>query len=176
MMRITLIIFLSIIIISLKAQTPLPAGGLSFSPWVPFGYFSPVYDSSYMAKKWSLSSYAGVSTGVGFFNGGYSSFFSVPVTLQLNRRLNNNLYAFAAVSAAPAYLNFNRSFLDPGFTNGYPGQPFNGRAFGMNAGVQMGLMYINDDKTFSISGSIGIERSSYPIYPTAPSNQKKNSR
>jgi hypothetical protein len=176
MKRTTLIIFLSIIVISLKAQMPLPAGGLSFSPWVPFGYFSPAYDSSKMNKGWSLSSYAGVSTGVGFFNGGYSSFFSVPVTLQLNRRLNNNLYAFAAVSAAPAYLNFNRSFLDPGITNAYPGQPFNSRAFGVNGAVQMGLMYINDDKTFSISGSIGIERSSYPVYQTAPSAQKKNGR
>jgi hypothetical protein len=176
MKRITLIISLTIIIISLKAQTPFPAGGLSFSPWVPFGYFSPTYDSSQMNKKWSLSQYAGVSTGVGFFNGGYSSFFSVPVTLQLNRRLNNNLYAFAAASVAPSYVNFNQSFLNPGATNGYPGQPFNSRAFGMNAGFQMGLMYINDDRTFSISGSIGIERSSYPVYPTAPSNQKKNNR
>ena len=175
MKRIILIISLTIIVISLKAQMPLPAGGLGFSPWVPFGYFSPVYDSSQLNRKWSFSQYAVVSTGVGFFNGGYSSFFSVPVTLQLNRRLNNNLYAFAAASIAPTYVNFNRSFLDPGINNAYPGQPFNSRAFGINGAFQMGLMYINDDKTFSISGSIGIERSSYPI-PIAPSNQKKNSR
>jgi hypothetical protein len=28
-------------------------------------------------------------------------------------------------------------------------------------------MYINDDRTFSISGSIGVYKSNYPAYPYA---------
>jgi hypothetical protein len=35
----------------------------------------------------------------------------------------------------------------------------------MPASASLGLMYINDQKTFSISGSIGVERSSYQFMP-----------
>jgi len=35
----------------------------------------------------------------------------------------------------------------------------------MYSRAELGLMYINNDKTFSISGSIGIEKNSYPLYP-----------
>ena len=48
----------------------------------------------------------------------------------------------------------------------------NASNFGIYPAAQMGLMYINDERTFSISGSIGVSRSSYynrsPFY--APDN------
>jgi len=42
-------------------------------------------------------------------------------------------------------------------------------SFGINSRVDIGLMYINDARTFSISGSIGVERAAYPVY--YPSNK-----
>src|SRR5678815_4571009 len=76
-------------------------------------------DSSYhiqpaQKKKWFLTSYSNIGIGFNFFNGGTATVVSAPVGLQLNRQLNNNLYAFTGVSIAPTYVNFNRSFLSPG--------------------------------------------------------------
>ena len=36
---------------------------------------------------------------------------------------------------------------------------------GLYSRAELGLQYINDERTFSISGSIGVERSSYPVLP-----------
>lgn len=84
---------------------------------------------------------------------------SAPVGLQLNRRLNDNLYAFAGISAAPAYVNFSRSFINTDL------KKINSGAFSMYSRLEAGLMYINDQRTFSVSGSISVERSNYPFYP-----------
>src|SRR6476620_2709068 len=118
-------------------------------------------------KKWFLTSYSNIGIGFNFFNGGAATVVSAPVGLQLNRQLNNNLYAFTGVSLAPTYVNFNGSFLSPG-TKPYTGNGLKSEYFGVHPSVNMGMMYINDARTFSISGSIGVERSSYPIlYPPA---------
>jgi hypothetical protein len=85
------------------------------------------------------------------------------MSLQLNRRLNNNLYAFAGVSAAPAYINFNRAFLSPGIDKLNPANGFKSNGFGLYSRADLGLMYINDARTFSISGSVGVERSGNPV-------------
>ncbi len=117
-------------------------------------------------KKWFISKYVGVSSGIGFFNGGNATILSVPVGLQLNRRLTNNWYAFAGVSAAPAYVNFNHSFLSGNTKVGQPNNYFlRSNRFDVYSRAELGLMYVNDQKTFSISGSIGVERSSYPLVP-----------
>ena len=117
-------------------------------------------------KKWFLTKYSGISTSFSFFKGGNATVFAVPVGLQINRRLNDNFYAFAGVSAAPAYINFNRSFLSGNGSKTFQNNSnLNTNGFGMYSRAEMGLMYINNDKTFSISGSIGIERSSYPLFP-----------
>ena len=71
---------------------------------------------NYSGKKWFVNKYIGVSSSVGFFNGGNVTVFSAPVGLQLNRKLNSNWYAFAGISATPAYINFNHSF-NYGITN-----------------------------------------------------------
>ena len=114
-----------------------------------------------------------VSAGFGYFYGGSGSYIAVPVGVQLNHPLNNNLTAFAGVSAAPTFFSFNNAFTNPTAGKYYPGSYLpNTYSFGMNSRVEMGLMYTNDAKTFSISGSIGVERSSYPIYPVQGTNKK----
>ena len=88
--------------------------------------------------------------------------------------MNNNLYAFAAVTVAPSYMNFTNTFLNTNVSKlNQPGGIYKTNAFGAYASANIGLMYVNADKTFSISGSIGIERSSYPVFPYSQSNTQK---
>jgi hypothetical protein len=122
-------------------------------------YFNPMSDSNTAKKKWSLHKYAGISASYSFFNGGNASVFSAPVGLQLNRQLNNNVFAFAGISAAPSYVNFSRSFINADI------KKYNTNSLGLYSRFEAGLMYVNDARTFSISGSIGVERNSFPVYP-----------
>jgi hypothetical protein len=125
-------------------------------------------------KKWFFSKYSGISTSFTFFKGGSATVVSAPIGLQLNRRLNNNLYAFAGVSVAPAYVNFNQAFMTSDFNKISQNHSlFKSSSLGMYSRAELGLQYINDDKTFSISGSIGVERNNYamPFY-----NQNNNTR
>lgn len=125
-------------------------------------------------SKWSLNMYSGVSTSFVFYKGGHASVFSAPITLQLNRKLNENLYAFASVSAAPAYINFSNTFLNTDISKfNQQNNFYKPGSFGVSARADIGLMYVNDAKTFSISGSIGIERDSYPAFQN---NQFNTSR
>jgi hypothetical protein len=172
-MRIILAILASISFLSPKAQTHLPVSSLNYNQWQPFPDYSLLADSSHSNNKWHLSKYASFSAGAIFFNGG-ASFLAAPVGLQLSRSLNKNVYAFAGVSAAPVLFSINRMLMDPGLNPSYPGSNFsNAYRFGLNSRVEMGLMYINDAKTFSISGSVGVDRSYYPVYPTNRANTKK---
>ena len=123
-------------------------------------------------KKWFLTSYSNIGIGVNFFNGSTATVVSAPIGVQLNRQLNNNLFAFTGVSLAPTYLNFNRSFLSPGIKPS-AGNRFTSDYFGLYSSVNMGLMYVNDARTFSISGSIGVERGNYPILPYPPANMQR---
>lgn len=124
-------------------------------------YNVPAYKMS--EKKWFVTRYTGVSAGMSFFNGGSANYLSVPLGWQLNRRLNNNLYAFAGISAAPTYINFNRAFSNlnsKGFNN--LGQ-YN--HLGLYSRAELGLMYVNDQRTFSISGSVGVQNAVNPYLP-----------
>jgi len=134
-------------------------------------------DSSYymqhmQSKKWFLTSYSNIGIGFNFFNGGTATVVSAPVGLQLNRQLNNNLYAFTGVSLAPTYISSNHSFLSSGIKP-YTGNGFKSDNFGLYSSVNMGLMYVNDARTFSISSSIGVERSSYPMLLYPPANMQR---
>ena len=150
---------------SSQAQTGIPVGSLNFSTWRPFPGNSGFSDSGQSNHKWQLSTYSSVSAGAMFYNGTSATFLSAPIGLQVTRQLSNNVYAFGTVSVAPAFVSFSRSFTDPYLNTSYPGNHLaNPYALGVNAALQMGLMYVNDAKTFSISGSIGIERSSSPYY------------
>ena len=153
-MRITVLSFFLLVVTTVTAQTPLtdmPGNSLQQS-------------IQKLNKKWSLSKYVGASTTFGFFNAGNASVFSVPAGLQLNRKLNNNLYAFAGLSAAPSYINFNGSFLN---NDVKVMQQSLGRyqQFATFTRAELGLMYVNEQKTFSISGSFGVQRGIAPFYP-----------
>lgn len=116
-------------------------------------------------KKWFVSSYSGITAGYSFFRPGGASFMAAPLGIQLNRRLSNNVYAFAGVTAAPTYLNFNHAFLtaDANKLNPFNSfyQPGN---FSMYSAATLGLMYINNARTFSVSGSISVEKNNYPSF------------
>jgi hypothetical protein len=149
----------------LKAQTSLPVSFIDYTQRQSFANNTHLNDST-ANKKWFLSKYSGISTSFSFFKGGHVTVVAAPLDLQLSRRLNNNLYAFAGISLAPAYINFNRSFLFANVNKAWQNNSlFKSNSFDMNAKAELGLMYVNDQKTFSISGSIGIERNSYPLFP-----------
>ena len=165
-MRILLAILASITFLSSKAQLYLPSSHLNY----------PLPSD----QKWQFTKYASLSAGYTFYTAGHglsggASYISAPVGLQLSRELNKNLYAFAGVSAAPTFFNFNRLYTQPVNNSSYPGS-YLSRPYGagLNSRVEMGLMYVNDAKTFSISGSVGVERGTYPVYPTNRTNTKKN--
>src|SRR5678815_3126379 len=102
-MRTLLVLITLISSLLIEAQTPKQS-------FKDSGY----YLQHTQSKKWFFTSYSNVGIGFNFFNGGTATVVSAPVGLQLNRQLNNNLYAFTGVSIAPTYVNFNRSFLSPG--------------------------------------------------------------
>jgi hypothetical protein len=139
----------SIAFLTPRAQTHVPPGsGIGFTPW-------------------QLRSYASVSAGYLFLGRGGMSYFSAPVGVALYRRLNSNFTAFAGVNIAPTVFNMSRLYTDPA----YPANRFTN--LGVNAGIQGGLIYTNDAKTFSISGSISVERGSYPVYSPPRNNTTK---
>ena len=162
-MRLLLFFFVLIFALSSSAQKTLSPGYVN-SADKRFGDSSHSIENR-MNRKWFLASYSSVGINFIGYKGGSATMVDVPVGLQLNRKLNNNFYAFAGVSAAPAYINFNRAFLSPGNEKLNPTNGFRSNSLGMYSRADLGLMYINDARTFSISGSIGVERSTYPIFP-----------
>ena len=162
-MRLVLGIFFSIAFLSLKAQTPYSPGINPFMQRAMVNQYHILPDSNSRNNKWSLNKYAGLSTGFLFY-GQQATFLSAPAGIQLTRRLTNNVYAFAGVSIAPTYFHFNPSF-DPSFNKNYPGAYAPAvNQFGLSSRAEMGLLYVNDQRTFSISGSVGVGRNSYPMY------------
>jgi hypothetical protein len=123
-------------------------------------------DTNYLPKKWFITKYAGISAGFVAFKGGSGNFLSAPLELLLNRQLTNNLYAFGGVSATPYLLQYNGAFYQPGVDKNYRSMRINNA--GIYPAAKIGLMYISNDRTFSVSGSISVSRSSYnnflPMY------------
>jgi hypothetical protein len=121
-----------------------------------------VSDTNNIQKKWFITKYAGISSGFVAFKGGSGSFLSVPLGLQVNRQLTNNLYAFGSVSVTPYIFHYNSILYQPAINkNNSLMQPNNISAY---PEAKIGVMYINNERTFSISGSIGVSRSSYNSY------------
>ncbi|MBS1747618.1 MAG: hypothetical protein JST21_15755 [Bacteroidetes bacterium] len=160
-----LVIALLIFSVSAKAQSFSSLGTNAFLQRP--SYFQNIHlNDSNNNSKWSLTHTAAISTSYVFFKGGSAAVIAAPFTLQLNRQLNKNIFAFAAVSAAPAYINFSQRFLSTDLSKMPQNKnAFNANNFGLYTRLEAGLMYVNDAKTFSISGSIGIERSNFPMYP-----------
>ena len=150
-----------------NAQTYLPGNFTTYPQRSNFANNLHSTDS-FPSKKWSFSRYTSISTSYTFFKGGNATIIAAPIGLQLNRRLNNNLYAFANVTVAPAYINFNHSFLASGTNKNYQRNGFLSNGLNIYSSASLGLQYINDAKTFSISGSISVEKSSYPTLPYYP--------
>ena len=170
-MRSILVLLTITFSLSAKAQTILP---LNYSDYSQQHFLqSKDFKDSTSNKKWFLTHYTGLSAGFSFFRGGSATIVSAPIGIQLTRKLNDNLYAFAGVSVVPAYVNFNNTFLSSN-TKGFQTNNFlKTNSFNLYSRAELGLMYVNDAKTFSISGSIGIERTSYPMLPV---NQINNTR
>lgn len=158
---------------TVNAQTFLPGNFTAYPQRVNVANNLHPLDSL-SSKKWSFSKYTALSTSYTFFKGGNATIIAAPIGLQLNRRLNNNLYAFANVTVAPAYVNFNQSFLTSGINKGYQQNGFQSSGLNIYSSASLGLQYINDAKTFSISGSISVEKSSYPTLPYYPGNINGN--
>lgn len=168
-MRVILFIATLLSFTTVKSQTIVPFGAPAYSG-ISF-LNSPQTHDSLSKSKWFLSSYSGISTSVSFFNGGNATILALPMGIQLNRRLNNNLYAFANVAVAPAFVSLNPSFINTSNNKNYMGNPFMSNSFNVYPSVSLGLMYVNDARTFSISGSISAERGSYPILPYYQGNK-----
>jgi hypothetical protein len=170
-MRILLTILSSLAFLIPRAQTHLPLGGQwGITPWQPYVPYSLMaYDNS--NRGWQVRPYASVSAGYLFLGGGIS-YLSAPVGLVVYHPINNNFSGFAGVTASPTVFNMSRLYTDQLVNPAYPGNRFTG--LGVNAGIQGGIIYTNDAKTFSISGSISVQRGSYPIYiPPARTNTGK---
>lgn len=161
-MRTFILISFLIITANLSAQNLLPGSFVDNSYRGSLLNNIHVTDSAFK-NKWFVSNYAGISTSFSFFKGGNATIVSAPVGLQLNRRLNNNVFAFAGISAAPSYINFNSAFLNSNFNKMNGNGLFQSNSLGIFSRAELGLQYINDKRTFSISGSIGVERSNVPI-------------
>jgi hypothetical protein len=79
--------------------------------------------------------------------------------LQLNRQLTNNLFAFGSVSVTPSIFRYNSM---PVVNKNYSLMQTN--HFSAYPEARVGVMYISNDKTFSISGSIGVSSNTYNSY------------
>ncbi|MCC6288612.1 MAG: hypothetical protein IT249_12090 [Chitinophagaceae bacterium] len=160
---------------SVKAQIALPGSFIGYqNPYsLSHRFLNTDTDPN---KKWFLSRYTAISAGYSFFKGGSFNYISAPVGLQLNRRLNNNLYAFAGLSVTPTYINFNQPVPLSGMNKMYNSSIFGANNFAIYPRAEMGLMYINDDKTFSISGSISVQRGGYYLPAQSVTGEHFNQR
>ncbi|MFT4023307.1 MAG: hypothetical protein QM664_05940 [Flavihumibacter sp.] len=96
------------------------------------------------ATKVSLYGIAGMQSGM--FN--YATLSAVAV-----KPLNRNWFAFGGVTTAMPYTSCTVCLPGKYRNNGYQ--------------VQGGLMYMNEARTFSISGSVRYSQSSFPLYGPA---------
>ncbi len=170
-MRTTVLLACLLFVSTLKAQTILP-GSFVHSPYRSGSNYYPGDSSS--QKKWFLTRYCALSSSYTFFKGGHAAVIAAPMGLQLNRRLSNNVYAFANAAIVPAYVTFNRSFLTADFNKGLANNNFfKSSSLGMYTSASLGLQYVNDQKTFSVSGSISVQRSNYPLLPYYRTNEQR---
>jgi len=160
-MRLLAVLIILIFPLALTAQNFTPPG---FGSWQRPQYVSSIRLNDSMPKKWFITKYASLSTGVSFYKGGNSTFVSAPMGLQLNRMLNNNLYAYAGISVAPTFMSFNGNYPTPGI-KGNQNSRYKSNSFGVYSAAELGLTYVNDARTFSISGGFTIERNNYPGMP-----------
>jgi hypothetical protein len=155
----------------MEAQTILPGtiGGFGI-PVHPINNFG---SDSLSKSKWSANRFTMLSNNYMFFNGGSANILSATTGFQLTRKLSNNLYAYGNIALAPSLYSFNSAFSNA--TNkSNPANPFAGQqGFGVYTAASLGLMYINNDKTFSISGGFSVQRSNMPFPGMMQTNTTK---
>ncbi|HLX93257.1 MAG TPA: hypothetical protein VKR32_16345 [Puia sp.] len=164
------VMILLILVFSIFSNAQSSSESLEGNSQTSFSRDSISGERHLLSSKWSTSFYWGMSTGFSFFNGGNAMVFSAPVGWQLNRRLTNNVFAFAGISIAPSYINFNHSFLYSDVGKVSPAYGIRSNNFGVYSRAEMGLMYVNDARTFSISGSVDVQRSTNPLFLYQPIN------
>lgn len=171
-MRILSVFIVMLFAVGAKAQTMIPSSFTDYQNRSVFTHRLPLSDSN-SQKKWSFSKYAGLSVGYSFFKGGNAAVVAAPFDMQVNRKLTNTLYAFGGVMLAPAYVNF--SSLPPAGTNKIPANNFQFTPSNLtfSSRAELGLMYVSPERTFSISGSVGVERSNYPVYYNQLNGQRQ---
>ncbi|HEV2354636.1 MAG TPA: hypothetical protein VGR89_10350 [Puia sp.] len=166
-MRTVLTILALSVFLSTQAQTHLlPVSGWGYAPWQPFVPYSAMTAPN-PNHTFQLRPFSSVSAGYWFLGGGVS-YLSAPIGLVLYRPVNNNFTAFGTATLAPTVFHVS-SFYNVPLAN--PANNFTN--FGVTAGVSGGLIYTNDARTFSISGSVSVERGSYPVYVPGRSNNSK---
>jgi hypothetical protein len=173
----TALVLISCLFTQGQSHLPIPTtaygygSGFGFVPWanpVPTG----VLLSGNPNQKWQIRPYGSLSLGYLFLNGGGSPYLAAQTGVALIHPLTKNVSAFGAVTATPTIFSINRLYTDPamGASNNFS----RGYNLNLNTGIQAGLIYTNDDKTFSISGSVGVERGSNPYYPVnRPATRKQ---
>lgn len=168
-MRALLVIVALVTVLGAQAQIPV-VGGLGYTPW----QMAPLNSNYLKTNSWQLRPSVGLDAGYIFYNGGIS-YLSAPLALTLYRPLTTHFTAFGGVYAAPTVFNVNDLRVASPMNQRFSGSPFSGPyGLGINAGVQGGLMYTNDAHTFSISGSVILQRGSTPVY--YPSQRVGNSK
>ncbi len=174
-MRILLVIVASVAVLWTQGQA-LPQNavlGLGYTPWQapPLTAGSGNYLKS---DSWQLRPSFDVYAGYIFYNRGIS-YVSAPLALTLYHPITRNVTAFGGVYAAPSIFTINDLRAAP--VNGqFSANPFNqSYNLALNAGIQGGLMYTNDAHTFSISGSVSVQRGTTPVYyaPQRVNNGKR---
>jgi hypothetical protein len=78
------------------------------------------------------------------------------------------VFAFAGASLAPSYINFNRTFLNTDFAKNTSNNFFRGNRAALFSRAELGIGFTNDERTFQISGSIGISRDNSNNYYMPP--------
>jgi hypothetical protein len=174
-MRTFLFICLLLCLTTSQAQTFLPGSFIDYNyRGNRFNSFNSK-DSALSNKKWSLNKYTAISTSFTGWKGGYATVISAPIGIQLNRAITDNVYAFAGLSIAPSYVNFHQSFMNTNFNKATSNSIFyKPNNFNLPARAEIGIGYTNDEHTFSISGSVGIEKNSYPMQFYVPYNSTVN--
>ena len=178
-MKVLLLLLISIFSIhGVSAQNYMP-GSYLMNPYQNTFYNRFPAKDSLSKSKWSISKYGGIQTSFIGWKGGAATTFSVPIGLQLTRKLSDNVFAFAGIQAAPTYVNFNRNFMQSNFNsgkNGFNSFMYQPNGFGMYSRAELGLMYTNDERTFQISGSFGVERRQFPQFRDFQSFEKKSAQ
>ncbi len=173
-MRTFLLVGFLFMITAINAQTFLSGSFFDNSFRGGFRSNSSLSDSAFN-KKWSVSRYSSISASFVGWKGGYATVVAAPIGLQLNRNLNNNVTAFAGISVAPAYVNFRQRFINTDIDKlNQNNSFFKANNLSLYSRAEIGLSYTNDERTFQISGSIGVERNNFPMPVYVPVNNNRN--